>query len=409
MAVKNRNLPNLPKGEGSMSFTTVKGQEYIVYRKMVNGSRKAVYGESAKECFSKMRNIEKESFQMINAEVDFNMGRILLGEAISNWHDTVKRNVLKNKSWDREHHTIENQIKKYGLSKIQVHAVDARLIQQHINILIYEESYSYSTVKKTYEILNQFFKYYYALEPHRNPMNLVPKPTKNGMNERPKEVEYFDTEDLQLFIREATKTYANGKPKYKYGYAFLIMILTLCRVGEVMALRWKNINIEAGEIYIKEAMSKVIDHNTLPEYGRKNSYKLELTTPKYDSIRTVYMNPECKQFFEKFRELQMPVDEYEWFLATDKKTIVSERNLRRCLNNIQEAAGMKVQNSGFHVLRHTGITLMAKAGIDEMVVARIAGQKDLQMIHNVYRHVSEYEKIEALNKVTNLGNMNFLN
>ena len=28
MAVKNRKLPDLPKGEGSMSITTVKGQEY---------------------------------------------------------------------------------------------------------------------------------------------------------------------------------------------------------------------------------------------------------------------------------------------------------------------------------------------------------------------------------------------
>ena len=276
MAVKNRKLPDLPKGEGSMSITTVKGQEYIVYRKMVNGKRKAVYGETPKECFGKMREIEKTFYKEIEREFDLYNGRILFGQAISDWHDIVKRSVLKNRSWDREHHTIENQIKKYPISNMQLQAVDALVVQQHLNHLIYEKSYSYSTVKKVYEILNQFFKYYYATDINNNPMNRVPKPTKNGMNEMPKEVEYFDEEDLQLFIREATRTYANGKPVYRYGYGFLIMILTLCRVGEIMGLRWKNVDVEKGEFYIKEAISRVIDHSTLPDYGRKYSYKNEI-------------------------------------------------------------------------------------------------------------------------------------
>ena len=48
---------------------------------------------------------------------------------------------------------------------------------------------------------------------------------------------------------------------------------------------------------------------------------------------------------------------------------------------------------------------MARAGVDEMVVARIAGQKDLEMIHRVYRHISEHEKIEAINKISSIENL----
>lgn len=69
---------------------------------------------------------------------------------------------------------------------------------------------------------------------------------------------------------------------------------------------------------------------------------------------------------------------------------------------------MKVQNSGLHVLRHTRISLMARNGVDEMVVASMAGQKDLEMIHRVYRHISESEKIEAVNKVNNIKELQFI-
>ena len=405
MAVKNRKLPTLPQGEGSMDIVTLKGQEYIRFRKMVNGKRKIVYGETPKECMTKMKAVETESNIKKEEEVSFYTGKILFGEALSKWHDTVKKVSLKTRSWDREHHTIENQIKNYNIANLQVQAITSLTIQEHINFLINEKNYSYSTVKKTYEILNQFFNYFYATNINANPMNRVNKPTKNGMGYVDKEIEYFDTEDLHLFIREATRTYSNGKPVYKYGYGFLIMILTICRVGEIMGLRWKNVDIERGQVYIREAISRVIDQKNEPAEGKKHSYKMELTTPKYDSIRTVYMNPECKEYFKIFKEQQSPLDEYEWVFSTNSRTLVSERNLRRCLNNIQEAAQMSVQNSGFHVLRHTGITLMARAGVDEMVVAKIAGQKDLDMIHKIYRHVSEKEKLAATNKIYTVDNL----
>ena len=396
MAVKNRRLPSLPKGEGSMSITERNGKEYVMYRKLINGKRRTVYADTAKECMEKMREIEKNDKKQTTKYFE---GGLTLINSMTMWHDNVKKVSLKNRSWDREHHTIQNQIKPYGIANIQVRSVDSMMIQQHINYLIKEKNYSYSTVKKTYEILNQFFAYFYANDLNNNPMNRVNKPTKNGMNVVEKEIEFFDTEDLHLFVREATRMFSNGKPVYKYGYGFVVMILTFCRVGEMMALRWKNVNLEKGEIYIKEAVSKVIDDSRETKDGQKYNYKIEITTPKFDSVRTVYMNEECVEYFKRFKELQNPEDEYEWVFATQSKTLVSERNLRRCLNNIQEAAKMYVQNSGFHVLRHTGITLMARAGVDEMVVAKIAGQKDTEMIHRIYRHISETEKINAVEKV----------
>lgn len=392
-------LPKLPYGEGSMSI--MPDGETIIYKKTINKKRQTVYGKTPKECLAKMREKEKE---ITESAKKITTGSITLGEAIDDWHNNVKKVSLKKRSWDREYHTKENQIKKYPIAHMQMQAISDRDIQKHINTLI-EDDYSYSTVKKTYELLNQFFAYYYANNINDNPMNKVTKPTKSAMNVQEKDVEYFDKDDLSKFIKEATRMYSNGKPVYKYGYGLVAMIFCFTRIGETLALRWKDFDFDKNCFYVREAISRVIDEDAETDDNTKHKYKIETTTPKYDSIRTVYMNKDCKKYFQRFKELQNPDDELEWVFATQNKSLVSERNLRRCLNNIQEAAKLKVQNSGFHVLRHTGITLMARAGVDEMVVARIAGQKDLEMIHRVYRHISEHEKIEAINKISKIEDL----
>lgn len=389
-----KELPKLPYGEGSMSY--MPDGKTIMYKKSVNKKRISVYGSSPRECIQKMRDREKE---IAENNTLFNFGTILLCDAMDDWHNNFKKNRIKQRSWDREYHTKINQIYRYPIANMQMQAIDEHTIQKHINKLI-KEGYSYSTVVKTYELLNQFFRWFYMENPNKNPMNRTEKPTKQSMDVQEKQIEYFDAEDFDDFIREACRKYSNDKPVYRYGNGLVAMVFTLLRIGEARALRWRDINFHTKTITVREAVSRIQDGH--------GGYKEVFTKPKYDSVRNIGMSEECCMYMKAFKETQAPASEDDWVFAAQNGNRVSERNLRRCLNNIQDAAEMKVRNSGFHVLRHTGISLFCRAGVDEIVVARYAGQRDLEMIHRVYRHVSETEKLEAVEKIDSVRNKNLM-
>ena len=134
MATKKKiTLPKLPYGEGSMSW--MPDGETILYKKSINGKRCSVYGLTPKECMNKMSEKVKE-LETTKKKID--SGAITLNEAIINWHKNFKKGgvVLKENSYDREFHTINNQILKYNISKMQMQAISDMDITNHLNALI---------------------------------------------------------------------------------------------------------------------------------------------------------------------------------------------------------------------------------------------------------------------------------
>lgn len=388
-------LPKLPQGEGS--FTWIESKEVVQYRKIVNGKRLAVYGKDVKEAMKKMKAKEKQAVTDIKKEKN-----ITFGDAIKKWFFTRKKNTLKSRSFDREENTINNQILRYTISHIQLSVITGNDIQEHLDFLI-NKSYSYSTIKKTYEVMKQFFNYTYVRNPSENPMLTVTKPTQASMDYRPKEIEILDDDDIKLFVAEATRLYSNGKPVYKYGYGMVALLYTGLRMSEVRALHWLNFTFSEKESYVKitENLSKVVDREKSTE--NKKVYKNITTIPKTaKSQRTILLNNIAKENFLKLREIQEHNLDTDFVFATKTGQIISERNLRRVLNNIQEKAGTKVQNSGLHMLRHTFCSLLCRNHIDKKVIAEILGQESTEMIDKVYQHVTEQEKIQAIKGIDTL-------
>lgn len=395
--MQKNKIHKLPYGEGSMSVVTKRGKEYIRFVKSIEGNRIEVLADTPVEARKKMREKEKDILRGAKKKEN-NSG--LLGVEMLEWHERSNLHRLKKRSWDRVRETIENQIAAYPIGKKQIQAIDDRDVQNLIHELINQE-YSFSTVKKTYEVLNQFFTYIYFDDPVKNIMRKVKKPTKNSMQSAEKEIEFFDedTGDLRKFLNEAVRRHANGAYVYRYGLPLCAMIFSLLRIGEATALRWSDIDFDREIIRVSCAASRVVDESAVPEDGVKHRYKIDYTTPKYDSVRDVPMSPNCKRYLEDFKKYICPASEDDYVFATKNGTVVSERNLRRCLNNIQKAAGMTVQNSGFHVLRHTGITLFVRKKVPETTIARMAGQKDLEMIHRIYLHITDLDIKKAVDKV----------
>lgn len=396
-------IPKLPYGEGTISW--MPDGETLIYKKTINKKRISVYGTTVKEVMTGMRVKEKEVTEKIKSQGEVDNTE-LFSSSIQRWLNTYKKAELKARSYDRTEHTMNNQILKYDIANLQVQGIKSDNIQNHINTLV-SENYSYSTIKKTYELLNQYFNYLYVRDPINNPMLTTKKPTKNAMNVVEKTLDIFDDEDIRVFTKEATREYKNGKPCYRQGWGLVFLMYTGLRINEATALRWGNFEEEHFKVY--ENLARVIDRDKGDNGKKKNGtyfYKTIYTSTKTPAgYRKVYLNNKSKEAYFKIKEIQNPKNDDGFIFATKSGKADTDRNLRRALNNIQERAGTKAQNSGLHLLRRTYVSLLVRSGVDKKIIADNIGQEDTDMIEKIYYQLTEKEIIKPVKVINDMSKL----
>lgn len=403
-------LPDLPYGEGSMSF--MPDGKTIIYKKTVNGKRVPVYGETVQEVLRKMKQKEKESKErekLQQASIDKTE---TLKTAMERWIYNYKSMSLKGTSLDRLERTVKDQIIKHDIANYQIDIITSDTIQSHMQKII-SEGYSYSVVKKTYESFNDFFGYYYAKTPYLNPMLGTVKPTQSALNVLPKDIGFYDDKEIETFVGAATRPTANNKPYYKYGWGVVAILFTGLRSSEAISLRWEDINFNLHTLHVKTNIARVVDrsvqtNNSFDADGQTYKRITTSTKTRY-STRIVNLTQVGEHALQQFKKYQNPTNDNEYVFATKKGTPLTYYKLRDTQLRIQSNAGIEHKGGATHILRHSFCSLMARKGVDKRVVADILGQGSTQMIEKIYQHVTVEEKTAAIKSIDEIYNMDLFN
>lgn len=156
---KERNktlLPQLAYGEGTMNLNE---NGMIVYKKYIhlkdgNSVRKTVNAKTVTECFKKMSKLEKK---LHKGKREAQQKDKSLREEMTFWLNEVKKNRLKRQSFQRLESTIRIHILPSELGYMEVSMITSKDLQRFINS--YNDGrYSYSSIKKIYDCLNEFFR-----------------------------------------------------------------------------------------------------------------------------------------------------------------------------------------------------------------------------------------------------------
>jgi len=149
----------------------------------------------------------------------------LLKDSIQNWLEVSKFPSVEQTTYDRAEATAKNQIYPI-IGYMVVGDISATDIKNLLNHLM-NKGLAYSTVKKVYVLLNEYFKTLYLEEMiNKNPMDNVEMIKKaNFLSSQGKEilpecesVTIFTADEIEKFKKEACSTYSNGKRKYKAGF-----------------------------------------------------------------------------------------------------------------------------------------------------------------------------------------------
>lgn len=389
---KNITLPKMPRGQGSFFIHNERNK--IGYRKnftLPNGRKikKTVYGDTIDECLLKMKNVEKD------IDNNVNITKQLLYEAMVNWAEIAKKPTLKIQSYERLMQIINNQIKQSSLGNMSYQKITSDDIQEFINS-VNDDGYSYSVIKKCYYALKAFFDYTCLRDNVPNPMLLVVMPKKINVYKEDKEIVWFEKDDIDKFISECQRLnkYSNAY-KYKHGLMYAANIYLGLRIGELLALQWKDINFEKNTIAVTKTM--IYKENPKHKKGDKSEPRFIATLQKSNKTnqnRYVPMNSKAKELILKYRETFDTIKQNDYVMSTKNNTIVDVRAANYTIKTIQKNAHTFVQNASSHTLRHTCASLYFRKGVRIEIIAKILGHTP-EVCRRVYIGLVEEQLQEA--------------
>jgi integrase len=165
--------------------------------------------------------------------------------------------------------------------------------------------------------------------------------------------------------------------------AFLLLATTGMRRGEVLGLRWRDVDIDASRLSVVQTLAAV-------------GWETRITQPKTQrSRRTIYLDAETvialKEHRRRQREEQLAAGE-AWNRAND---LLFRDELGRPLHPewFSREFNSLVASSGLprirlHDLRHTCATLALEAGVHPKVVSERLGHATIGVTLDLYSHVT---------------------
>ena len=163
---------------------------------------------------------------------------------------------------------------------------------------------------------------------------------------------------------------------------FSTLLYTGLRRGELLALRWRNLDLDFATLYVLESGYKLGDGT----YDIK-----EPKTPH--SRREVSLPPSLALLLRQYREdqgklaetLGKPFTEDDFVFCHPDGRPLNPNHITRTFAKTLKKAG--IPHVRLHDLRHTHATLMLKAGIHPKIVSERLGHASISITLDTYSHV----------------------
>jgi integrase len=164
--------------------------------------------------------------------------------------------------------------------------------------------------------------------------------------------------DIEVFSPEEVWALVRASESEQDGALFLTAAFTGLRLGELIALRWRDIDFAGSLVRVRSSWS----------IGA-------LTTPKSGKVRSVPLAPEVAQALAKLAQRELFAGEDDLVFAGTVGDYLDDSALRRRYKRALKRAGLRQLR--FHDLRHTfGTRMIAKADIRR--VQEWMGHADIQ-------------------------------
>lgn len=168
--------------------------------------------------------------------------------------------------------------------------------------------------------------------------------------------------------------------------ALLLCLYTGLRIGELCALRWSDISLEAGTVSIRRTVQRIYQgEGTSVVFG----------TPKSrDSCRVIPLPAFITDILAPFRQ------DDSFYVLTGGPDFMEPRTLQNHFKKLLRECGLPDIN--FHAIRHTFATGCVEIGFDPKTLCSILGHADVSTTLNTYVHPSMAAKRAMMDRLSQM-------
>ena len=318
--------------------------------------RKSFSGTTKQEVNKKMTAYIEDFNNQVETSIEANK---TLKESMTNWLQVFKFPSVERTTYDRYECTAENQIYPLIGNKVvgNITASDIKKVLNHWMT----EGYAYTTVKKVHNILNEYFRYLTQQELiNKNPMNSAPMIKKSNFYAiQDKEdlptsetITVFTLEEIEKLKDEAKKSYKTGKKLYRQAGAYILMLNTGLRAGEMLGVLNSDIDLERRVLHVQRGVKVVNKRNGIERFDGSTEVKvgkLKSATSKRD----IPLNDTAIRMIQELQQ-EFYFGENSPLICEDNGDYTKPDVFRRRYHRLLEGAG--IESKGLHSLRHTFAT-----------------------------------------------------
>jgi len=340
------------------------------------GKRRYVYGSTRREVSEQLTSIMADIQHGLPVHAD----KQTVQEYLNGWLEHSKRGKVRPTTYTRISGIVRNNINPYiGQTRLQA------LTPQQVEYLLNEASaagLSSRTVQYIHAVLrNALNQALHWGQVQRNVASLV----------RPPQAVH---QPIQPWTAEQARQFITAVQHERLRSLFVLSLTTGLRQGEVLGVRWEDIDLDAGTLTVNGQLQK---------FDGKLQW---VPTKTVKSKRTIVIPAVALTALQAHHDRQRSEAACNKptgyvFTTRDGKPLMARNVYRRFLELSEQAGLPRIR---FHDLRHTAATLMLAQGVDPRTIMEILGHSQISLTLNTYSHVLGSMKQSAADKINALLN-----
>ena len=357
--------------------------------------RKTFYGKTRAEVAVKMTAELGERLKGGHASPSNDSLQVLMHE----WLMTFKRADVSPRTFERNLGTAKLHIYPH-IGALRLHEITPNIVQSLFNRMLFG-GYAPASVRKVKFLLHQFFAYAknnrFVSE---NPVDGCIVKTKKEHKEQKEEKYKAIPIELRGIFLDAVSKDPFLKP------LCMIQMFAGLRIGEALALQWKDVDLAHGVINIDNAVTVV---PTLDRQGNTISKQTVISDTKtVASVREVPMPEILKQALLEWNKLRRKQQIDSGFSLTAPDDLVFGTNQGRLrtyygtktmFERLMRRAGLAEYKIHFHSLRHTYSSMLFEEKENPKVIQMLLGHKDVTTTIKTYNSVDRSYFKQATDKL----------
>lgn len=361
------------------------GTPYFRKTAVIGGKQRSFYGDGEKDALKK---IEEAKRQEQNG-VDFDKRSTKVGEAFRHWLYDIKRvdKNVKPSSFAIYDGEYRKYVKDRPIAGITLSKLSSSSLQRYLTDL-YEKG---EATGKGIDMFMRLFKQFcnWAVDEgylQKTPCKSIIIP---GKRELPiKDVETFTEEERAKLLKYMKES------GYEYDAIIELAFATGMRKGELLALRWDD--IEDDIIHVRRS-TNIFDH--VDGDGNRERKREMSSTKTSAGRRDIPITANTQQMLfnlhhaQKLFCLRLGIPQSDYVFINRNGNLISASNLDKSYSGLLKRAG--IPHKKFHAIRHTFATEAIRKGVPVKDVQMLMGHADIATTY-IYVHSSEESKRKAI-------------